>query len=358
MGGSGSEVFSAGTASIGAQQQQPKDAEEEEGIATINSNSNKPSPRMTSRSRLGGLTSSSGIRSHHPQTGDNSMNQQQQQELSLQHQGDDEGSTASTWGPSGAVTVAFEHNEDMRRDDKRDRSFSQQSQNSELAEADKNIEMDKIPQSGSKDNDQSLEKNHVTFTDEAQEKPEAPESQAPSRARPMEVGEVVLCRYKTSRRWYEAVITKAAKREAAAETYTVRYTDGEVEEGIIRRRLKREGEIEVRELALGDAVDAKCAVCRTSDGVEGEIRHLVLPGKIAERIPPTEEGKDVMYVVEFDAFDENLDGYSAKAGRRETVNRRHIFALYVPLPTAAAATAARESETPNSPSTRAESTTA
>merc|ERR1711998_483004 len=186
----------------------------------------------------------------------------------------------------------------------------------------------------------------------------APESQAPSGARPMEVGEVVLCRYKTSRRWYEAVIMAAKREAAAAETYTVRYTDGEVEEGIIRRRLKREGEIEVRELALGDAVDAKCAVGRTSDGVEGEIRHLVLPGKIAERIPPTEEGKDVMYVVEFDAFDENLDGYSAKAGRRETVNRRHIFALYVPLPTAAAATAAaRESETPNSPSTRAESTT-
>merc|ERR1711988_2081947 len=159
--GSGSEVFSAGTASIDSQQQQqqPKDAEEEEGIATINSN--KPSPRMTSRSRLGGLTSSSGIRNHHPQTGDNSMNQQQQQELSLQHQGDDEGSTASTIGPSGAVTVAFENNEDMRGVDKRDRSFSQQSQNSELADADKNIEMDKLPQSGSKDNDQSLEKNHV-----------------------------------------------------------------------------------------------------------------------------------------------------------------------------------------------------
>merc|ERR1712196_83141 len=99
-----------------------------------------------------------------------------------------------------------------------------------------------------------------------------------------------------------------------------------------------------------------CAVGRASGGAEGEVRHLVLPGKIVERIPPTEEGKDVMYVVEFDAFDENLDGYSAKAGRRETVNRRHIFALHVPLSTAAAA-AARESEALNSPSTRAESTT-
>merc|ERR1711988_669747 len=202
----------------------------------------RSSLRMPSRSRMGGLISSSSNVEPEPQAMHRHEDPRQQpgaEGYKYSNRQLDEASISSTIGPSGAITVAIE---DEARALSRDG-----------------------------DGEQTVS-NQVSFitTDGLDLKT-------------LSVGSAVECRYKQSKAWYAASITASA----GDGMFSVRYYDGEVEDGVVRRRLRRDGDFESRSLSLGETVDAKCCVRGRSIGSTAggsPKRFLVLPGKVVDKV--------------------------------------------------------------------------
>merc|ERR1711988_1616092 len=143
--------------------------------------------------------------------------------------------------------------------------------------------------------------------------------------------------YRSARLWNAASITASA----GDGMFSVRYYDGEVEDGVVRRRLRRDGDFESRSLSLGETVDAKCCVSGRSIGSTAggsPERFLVLPGKVVDKVAAVgdkEDNGEEKYIVEFEAFAEHFDQLFCPAGHRATIPRKDILALYHPAASSA-----------------------
>ena len=112
----------------------------------------------------------------------------------------------------------------------------------------------------------------------------------------MNVGEKVECRYGRGSQFFPGRVESIGSDG----TFEIVYDDGDKESGVVRRRLKQAGERQIFKLSVDEAVDAKCS----SQNDE------VMPGRVV-RI----DGENV-YEVEFES------------GKRETMERKYIFAMH------------------------------
>ena len=290
--------------------------------------------RMPSRSRMGGLISSSSNVEPEPQAMHRHEDPRQQpgaEGYKYSNRQLDEASISSTIGPSGAITVAIEDEaRALSRDGDGEQTVSNQvsfitTDGIDLKKARKQpptADAAVIASSGGAGGNQAPLGSASALHD--------------LELKTLSVGSAVECRYKQARRG-----TRRVTASAGDGMFSVRYYDGEVEDGVVRRRLRRDGDFESRSLSLGETVDAKCCVSGRSIGSTAggsPKRFLVLSGKVVDKVAAVgdkEDNGEEKYIVEFEAFAEHFDQLFCPAGHRATIPRKDIFALYHPAASSA-----------------------
>ena len=132
----------------------------------------------------------------------------------------------------------------------------------------------------------------------------------------LSVGVAVEGRYGWGSTWYDATVMAVhASSSSKGETlYSLRYADGDVEEGVRRLKIRCKGERQSRVLKTGEEVEAAC----------GAIGDKVVGGVVRRAGERTDE-----YVVSFDlseAGEEACEGHAAAKGVvEEVVPRDRIF---------------------------------